>query len=78
VVAAGRVDGYACRLVDDNDIVVFVDDADWRSSDWWLMSMRGVGYNVAILDRSGSGGHRLAIEDNGAAIYGIFLGPMMC
>jgi len=78
VIATCRVDRYACGLVDHDDVVVFMDDSYWRSSDRRLMSMRSVGYNVAILDRGGSGCHRLAVEDDSAAFYSIFLGRMMC
>ena len=78
MVTTSRVDRHTCRLVDHDDIIIFVDDADWRGSDGRLMSVCSMGYNVAILDRSSNGGHRLAIENNCAAFYGIFLGPMIC
>lgn len=78
MVAASRVDGHTRRLVNHDDVVVFVDDADWRSSDRRLMPVCGVGDYVAILDRGSGGRYRLAIEDDCTAFYGIFLGPMMC
>lgn len=78
MIAAGRVYGHASGLVDHDDVVVFVDNADGRSSDGRLVSMCSVRDHVAVLDRSSSGGYRLAVEDDCAALYGIFLGPVMC
>lgn len=50
VVAAGRVDRNAGGLVDDDEVVVLVDDADGLRRYRRLVSMEGVRNYVAVFD----------------------------
>jgi hypothetical protein len=45
------VNGHACRLVDNNDVVVFVDHSNGLRRDGGLMSMKRVADDVAIIQR---------------------------
>lgn len=51
IVATGGVNGHACRLVDNNDVVVFVDHSNGLRRDGGLMSMKRVADDVAIIQR---------------------------
>lgn len=73
VVAASRVDRDTCRLVDDDHVGVFVDDADGKGGDGGFMSVHGVGYDIAVAD-GGVGGDGFAIEDYVTGFDGVFLG----
>ena len=50
VVAAGGVDGHAGGLINDEDVVVLVDDADGLAGDGGFMAVEGVGDDLAVLD----------------------------
>ena len=63
---------HACRLVDDYHVIVFVNDANRLGSDWRLVSVKGVGNDVSVLDDC-SNLDGLTIESDVAPFYGILL-----
>jgi hypothetical protein len=63
------MDRHPRRLVDDNHVVVLVNDADGSGRDGGLVSVRGVGYEVAVLEdvmRT----HGLAVDSDLAGHHG--------
>lgn len=67
------MDGYAGGLVDDDHVVVFVDDADGLSGDGGFVPVEGVRDDVAVYDLVLHRGDFLAIDDDFATLYGVFL-----
>ncbi len=73
VVTAGRVDGDTSGFVDDNHVVVFVDDGNGLSSYGGFMSVEGVRDYIAVFDNCLEGRDLLAVENDFAAQYSVFL-----
>ena len=72
VVTAGRVDGDASGLVDDDYVAVFVDDTNRLGSHGGFVAVEGMGDDVAVLD-NGVDRDGLAIEYDFAALDGVLL-----
>jgi hypothetical protein len=64
---------YAGGFVDDNDVVIFVHDANGLGGDRGLVPVQGVGYDVAVLQSRGRGRDSMAVDDDGASLDGMFL-----
>jgi len=67
------MDWHAGGLVDDNDVVVLMDDADRLGSDGGLVPVQGVRDDIAVLQSCGGGGNSLTIDDDGPSFNGILL-----
>lgn len=50
VVSTSSVDGHTSRLVNDNQVLVFVNDTDRSAGDCGLVAVGGVRDNLAVLD----------------------------
>ena len=72
------MNGYAGRLVDDNQVIVLVDNADGLSSHGRFMTVEGVGDYIAVFDDYIDGGSVLAIEYYAATFYSVFLTLVSC
>ena len=73
VVTTRWVDWYAGGFVDDNDVVVLVYDANRLGGDRRLVPVKGVRYDVAVLQSRRGGRDSLAVDDYGACLDGMFL-----
>lgn len=75
VVAAGGVNWNACRLVDDDKVVIFVDYGEGFAAYGGFVAVEGVGNYVAIFYDC-SGRDRFAVYYYYAPFNCIFLGFM--
>jgi len=73
VIASRGMYWYACRLVNDDHVVVFVHRANWRRRDRRLMAMQGMTYDIAVLDDGVDRRHLFAVQVYRARFYGSFL-----
>lgn len=73
VITTSRVHRNAGRLVDDYDIIIFVQNANRQGSNWGFVAVECVGDNIAVLDDIVDRSNGLSIDDNGASLYSIFL-----
>lgn len=67
------MNGYAGGFVDNDHVVVLVNDADRLSGDGGFVPVEGMRDDVAIHDLVLHGGDLLAIDDDFATLYGVFL-----
>ena len=67
VVSTRSVDGHTGRLVNDNQVIVFVDDTDRSAGNGGFVAVGGMRDNLAILDDSISAGG-LAVDADQAVI----------
>lgn len=74
VVSSCGMDRYPGRLVDDDQAIVFMNDANGLRSDWRLVSMEGMADDIAVLDGCRCRWHGFSVDVDRAAFYGIFLG----
>jgi hypothetical protein len=52
VVSTRSVDGHTGRLVNDNQVIIFVDDTDWSAGHSGFVAVGGMRDDLAILDDS--------------------------
>lgn len=62
IVSSRRVNWHASRLVYDDDVFVFVHDADRLGCYGWFMAVEGVRDDVTVLNFRCNGFDRFAIE----------------
>jgi hypothetical protein len=73
VVSTRSVDGHTGRLVNDNQIIVFVDDTDRSAGHGRFVAVGGMRDNLAVLDDSISAGG-LAVDADQTVIE---CGPLL-
>lgn len=67
MVATGGVDGHTGRLINDNQIVIFVDNTNLFPSNWRLVTVQGMRDDLAVLD-NGIGASRRAVDGDKAIL----------
>lgn len=73
VVAARSVDGHAGRLIDDNQVIIFVDDTDRSAGHGGFVAVGGMGDDLAVLD-DGVSASGLAVDADQAVVE---CGPLL-
>lgn len=61
------------RFADDNHIIVLMNDANRLSSDWRLMTVQGMRYDIPIFNYRFDRRDGLPIDDDFARLNGVFL-----
>lgn len=67
MVSARGVNGHTGRFVNDDQVIVFVDDADWGAGHGGFMAVGGMRDDLAVLDDGVSAGG-FAIDADQAVI----------
>lgn len=73
IVATSGMYRYTCRLVDDDHIIVFVNYSNRCRGHGGLMTVQGMRYHIAVLDDVLDSWHSVAIDDDIASLYSVFL-----
>lgn len=73
IVASGRVHRHTGGLINDNEVVIFVNNANGLRGYGGFMAMESVGYYVAISNNCSGGGNGLAVEDDAPLNDSFFL-----
>lgn len=50
MISSSRVDRHTGRFVNDKQVIVFVNDANWETGDGWFVSMEGMRNDLAVSD----------------------------
>lgn len=77
MISSSRVDRHTGRFVNDKQVIIFVNDANWETGDGRFVSMEGMGNDLAVSD-DGLGACWLAVNRNLARLNCLSLATPPC